>query len=73
MKIPLTEPQRGALLVVRYAARPGHISGPRNPSLCALERRGLVASRPDPTAPHLSIWTPTADGIAWTEQDRIDR
>ncbi len=37
---------------------------PNNPSLSALERRGLVTKTQSKSAPHLAMWTATDAGAA---------
>lgn len=69
----LTKMQAAYLGLVRYANRPGYIAHPRQGSLAALERRGLVSSRPDPTDAIKAIWTVTALGREWVEIDERDR
>jgi hypothetical protein len=72
-RIPLTKIQTAYLGLVRFANRPGYIAHPRQGSLAALERRRLVASRPDPTDTTNAIWTITALGREWAEADERDR
>lgn len=66
----LTRPQHGWLLLVEAHPPPGQTAPLRNRSLCALETRGLVNVRPDPTAPGIGLWTITPAG---REQLKVER
>jgi hypothetical protein len=73
-RIPLTSIQAIYLQMVEcHDRRPGYIAHPRQGSLAALERRGLLTSRPDPTDETKAIWTVTATGREWVEIERLNR
>jgi hypothetical protein len=71
--IALTDIQRVMLIMIKYASRPGYIRHRRQGTLVALERRKLVQSRPDLTAPGQAIWTLTLDGRQWVDHDEANR
>lgn len=75
--LELTPIQQTMMLIIRVANRPGYSAHPRQGTLAALERRGLLQSRPDATNTAAAIWTLTAPGHAWADEhirrDKIER
>lgn len=66
-RVALRDRQAARLGMIRVAHKPGLIVASGDATMRSLQRRGLAASRPDPTGAGKSIWTLTPAGREWLE------